>query len=102
MANELVRDRRPESKGVSRCTRYPFRSLCDGPWDDLSGREQPQAPSFMGQLALDWQLNNSVTLGIEWTTMDAYFFSDRHATQSPRRDLINAHTQWQRGPWQLQ
>ena len=70
--------------------------------DDLSGRDQPQAPSLMGQLALEWQALSSLALGIELTAMDSYYFSDRHGTRSPSRHLVNAHARWQADTWQLQ
>ena len=57
--------------------------------DDLSGREQAQAPSNNYQVGFyyevgQWQANLSVV------GQDEYFFSDRHSLQADSRDLVNA------------
>ena len=70
--------------------------------EDLSGREQPHAPSWQYRLAGDWQINTRVSLGLELTGMDSFYFSDRHDTRSPERTLLNGHIAWQHGAWQLQ
>ena len=69
--------------------------------EDFSGRQQPQAPDVMGQLAVQWQATTNLDLGAEFTGMDSYFFSDRHDTRSPSRQLINAHIGWQQVNWRL-
>ena len=69
--------------------------------ENLSGRDQPQAPSYTAQLAFDWQVTERLNAGLEWTAMDSYFFSDRHDTRSPSRRLINAHLGWQHGDWSV-
>ena len=68
---------------------------------DLSGRSQPQAPEWMGSLGLRWQINESWLANAEWTGMDSYFFSDRHDTRSPSRQLLNGRLEWRRGVWHI-
>lgn len=69
--------------------------------EDLSGRDQPQAPSYQYQLGLNWQATEHWSAGIELTGMDSYYFSDRHDARSPQRDLVNAHIQYQMTNWSL-
>jgi outer membrane receptor protein involved in Fe transport len=57
--------------------------------DDLSGRDQAQAPSNSYQVGFyyeagNWQANLSVV------GQDKYFFSDRHNLEADSRDLVNA------------
>lgn len=70
--------------------------------EDVSGREQPHAPSWQYQLAGDWEIGSGLSLGLELTGMDSFYFSDRHDTRSPRRTLLNGYISWQQGAWQLQ
>jgi len=70
--------------------------------EDLSGREQPHAPSWQYRVAGDWDINARLSLGLELTAMDSFYFSDRHETRSPERTLLNGHITWQQGAWQLQ
>ncbi|EED36906.1 TonB-dependent receptor [Luminiphilus syltensis NOR5-1B] len=65
--------------------------------EDLSGRDQPQAPSYQYRLAADWRATNTLSLGLELTGMDDYLFSDRHEVRSEERLLLNGHIGWQRG-----
>ncbi len=67
--------------------------------DDLSGRDQPQAPNWQYALRGSFQLTSTLDLSVEFTGMDSYFFSDRHDTRSPERNLINASANWRQGPW---
>lgn len=66
---------------------------------DLSGRDQPQAPGFMGQLAAVWQPLATVSARLEVTAMDSYYFSDRHEARSPSRQLWNGSVEWSWGDW---
>ena len=61
---------------------------------DLSNQQQPQAPEWMGSLGALWQPTADWRLGLEWTAMDDYLFSDRHQTRSPSRQLLNGHVAW--------
>ena len=70
--------------------------------EDLSGREQPHAPSWQYRIAGDWQVDTAWSLGLEMTAMDSFYFSDRHDTRSPKRTLLNGYIRWQRDSWQLQ
>ncbi len=68
---------------------------------DLSGRAQPQAPEWMGSLGLTWQVTSQWFARADWTAMDSYFFSDRHSTLSPSRQLLNGRIEWRLGTWQI-
>lgn len=70
--------------------------------EDLNGREQPHSPNWQYRVAGEWQINAAWSLGLELTSMDGFYFSDRHDTQSPERTLLNGHISWQRDAWQLQ
>lgn len=76
-----------------------FDNYTTAPGEDLSGRDQPQAPSFMGQLAAIWQPLASLTARLEVTAMDSYYFSDRHEARSPSRQLWNGSLEWSQGSW---
>ena len=68
---------------------------------DLSGRSQPQAPEWMGSLSINWQLAEHWTASADWTAMDSYFFSDRHGTRSPSRQLLNGRLEWRIRDWRV-
>ena len=70
--------------------------------DDLSGRETPQSPQTMAQIAASYTLWQGLDVGLELTTMDGYFFSDRHDTRAPSRQLVNANLNWRAGNWSAQ
>ncbi len=70
--------------------------------DDLSGRETPQSPQTMVQLGANFVIAQGLIAGIELTTMDGYFFSDRHDTRAPSRELVNANVDWRHGNWSAQ
>jgi len=67
--------------------------------EDLSDREQPHAPDRTARIALKWQPTESLQAGIDLTSMDGFYFSDRHDTRSPSRKLVNAFLGWKQGQW---
>ena len=70
--------------------------------DDLSGRDTPQSPQTMAQLAATLVVSPALDAGVELTTMDGYFFSDRHDTRAPSRQLVNANINWRSENWSMQ
>ena len=68
--------------------------------EDLSGREQAQAPSYMYHLAAEYRKNNWY-FGISLDGKDEYFFSDRHAVKSVKYALLNANIGYETERWKL-
>ena len=55
----------------------------------------------MGSLSINWQLAEHWTASADWTAMDSYFFSDRHGTRSPSRQLLNGRLEWRIRDWRV-
>ncbi len=68
--------------------------------EDLSGRDQSQAPSYMYHMAVQYRKNNWY-FGIYVDAKDEYFFSDRHAIKSDKYALLNAHIGYETERWKL-
>ena len=62
--------------------------------EDLSGRDQSQAPSYSYQLGLHWQ-QVAWSADIFLNGKDEYFFSDRHSLKSERTNLLNANVAYE-------
>jgi outer membrane receptor protein involved in Fe transport len=62
--------------------------------EDLSGRDQPQAPNWQYALSARYQFTTNIAAFVEATGSDSYFFSDRHSLRSPERHLLNANIEW--------
>lgn len=58
--------------------------------EDLSGRDQSQAPTYTYQLGLNWQ-QSVWSAGVNLNGKDEYFFSDRHDLKSEKFNLLNAN-----------
>jgi len=71
--------------------------------DDLSGRDQPQAPDWQYSAGITWQASALASLQLEVAGSDSYFFSDRHDVRAPETHQLNASLsgQWQRWRWTL-
>lgn len=66
--------------------------------DDLSGREQAQAPSWMFSLAANYTYGNwSASVSVDGK--DDFFFSDRHSLRSTGSTLVNANVSYQGNNW---
>ena len=65
----------------------------------LSGRDQPQAPSWQYRLNATWKLTSRLTGSLESTVRDTFYLSDRHNFRSPRAELINANLMWEGSSW---
>ncbi|MDA8657061.1 TonB-dependent receptor [Luminiphilus sp.] len=68
---------------------------------DLSGRDQPQAPSWQYRLGATLALTPALNASLEVTGRDSFFLSDRHNVKSPTAELINVALAWTDGPWSL-
>ena len=68
---------------------------------DLSGRDQPQAPSWQYRLGATLALTPALNASLEITGRDSFFLSDRHNVKSPTAELINVALAWTDGPWSL-
>jgi outer membrane receptor protein involved in Fe transport len=68
--------------------------------EDLSGRDQAQAPAWMYHLAADYQFDNwYIQLSVDGK--DEYYFSDRHAVQSDSYVLLNANAGYETDKWKI-
>ena len=68
---------------------------------NLSGRDQPQAPSWQYWVKAAWALSESLQLTLEATGRDDFYLSDRHEIKAPKAELVNASLAWNSGPWSL-
>ncbi len=68
--------------------------------EDLSGRDQAQAPAFMYHLTAAFERHGWFAQ-FSVDGKDSYFFSDRHAVKSTRFALLNARVGYTSGKWKL-
>ena len=68
--------------------------------ENLSGRDQAQAPSYMYHLAAEYRRSNWY-FQISLDGKDEYFFSDRHAVKSDKYALLNANIGYETERWKL-
>jgi len=68
--------------------------------EDLSGRDQAQAPSYMYHVAAGYRKSNW-HFQISLDGKDEYFFSDRHAVKSDKYALLNANIGYETGRWKI-
>ncbi|MBZ9611518.1 TonB-dependent receptor [Rheinheimera maricola] len=69
--------------------------------DNLSGREQAQAPRFQYSVASDWYITDALTFNLSLQGKDAFFYSDGHNARSKRYELLNARISYQLANWEL-
>ena len=67
--------------------------------EDLSGRDQPQAPSWQYLIAASWRPSGLFSARVEMVGHDAYFFSDRHDVRSVETHQLNASVSGEWGQW---
>ena len=67
--------------------------------EDLSGRDQPQAPSWQYLIAASWRSSALFSTRLEVVGHDAYFFSDRHDVRSVETHQLNASVSGEWGQW---
>ncbi len=68
--------------------------------EDLSGRDQAQAPSYMYNLAADYRIHNWF-FQVSVDGKDDYYFSDRHAVKSDPYALLNANLGYEAESWKI-
>lgn len=68
--------------------------------EDLSGRDQAQAPSYMFNIALNYE-RGPWFAGVSADGKDEFYFSDRHDLQSDSYVLYNASVGYQAAQWRV-
>ncbi|MEO2173849.1 MAG: TonB-dependent receptor [bacterium] len=68
--------------------------------EDLSGRDQAHAPSYMFHVAADYSRNNWF-FHASIDAKDEFYFSDRHTTMSDSFSLLNAQVGYETERWRL-
>jgi outer membrane receptor protein involved in Fe transport len=68
--------------------------------EDLSGRDQAQAPKYTYHLALDYQISHW-SFQVSLDGKDEFFFSDRHAVMSDSYALLNANFSYSGDAWKI-
>ncbi len=80
-------------------TEYEDYINADG--EDLSGREQAQAPNYQYALGGRYTFDNGVYLQAGLEGKDGFYFSDRHDTRVDAYDLLNARVGFSNETWEL-
>ena len=70
--------------------RTEFEDYINGAGDNLSGRDQAQAPAYQFHLGADYQFKQGWYARLEFEGRDEYFFSDSHDAMSDAYTLVNA------------
>ena len=78
-------------------TEYEDYINADG--DDLSGREQAQAPNYQYALGGRYSFENGFYLQAGLEGKDAFYFSDRHDASADAYDLLNARVGFSSDHW---
>jgi len=68
--------------------------------EDLSGRDQAHAPSYMFHVAADYSSNNWF-FNVSIDAKDEFYFSNRHTTMSDSYSLLNAQVGYETERWRL-
>ena len=69
--------------------------------EDLSGRDQAQAPSYQYSVGARYDFPLDIFLRLEVEGKDQFYFSDGHAEQSDDYDLLNASLGWTGDAWRV-
>ncbi|MEM0955303.1 MAG: TonB-dependent receptor [Pseudomonadota bacterium] len=78
-----------------------FQDYINVDGEDLSGREQAQAPSYQFALGGRLDFGAGFYLRVDLEGKDAFFFSDRHDAQSDSYELLHARLGYVRNRWSL-
>ena len=81
-----------------------FERYIDSDGNDLSGRDQAQAPNYQYAVGGHYDIGNGFYLRLDVEGRDSAYFSDRHDLKSPSYDLLNmrlgyAAQQWSVALW---
>lgn len=77
-----------------------FDSFINSENEDLSGRKQAHAPSYMAHLAADYSLG-AWSLSVSLDAKDDFYFSDSHNVQSDPYELLNMNLSYSSESWSL-
>jgi|TARA_B110000459_G_scaffold193877_1_gene232655 outer membrane receptor protein involved in Fe transport len=77
-----------------------FDSFINSENEDLSGRDQAHAPSYMAHLAADYSLG-AWSLSVSLDAKDNFYFSDSHNVQSDPYELLNMNLSYSSESWSL-
>ena len=69
--------------------------------DDLSGREQAQAPSYQFSFGGRYDFSSGLYLRLELEGKDEFYFSNRHDTQADSYELLNGRIGYARDSWSI-
>jgi iron complex outermembrane receptor protein len=69
--------------------------------DDLTGREQAQAPAYQYTLGARYNFSAGLYLQADVEGKDAFYFSDRHSARASAYDLLNASIGYRASNWSL-
>ena len=67
--------------------------------DDLSGRDQAQAPAYQYAIGGRFELGRGFYGRLDLEGKDDYYFSDRHQVKAPSYDLVHARLGYQTQSW---
>ncbi len=81
-----------------------YENYTDAQGNDLSGREQAQAPRYQYALGGHYDIGSGFYLRMDVEGKDNYYFSDRHRVKSPSYNLLNlrlgyVHENWSVALW---
>jgi len=77
-----------------------FDSFINEFGEDLSGRDQAQAPKYTYNLTVDYQMKHWF-LQVSLDGKDEFFFSDRHSVKSESYALLNANIGYSGDNWSI-
>ncbi|AWL12518.1 Vitamin B12 transporter BtuB [Saliniradius amylolyticus] len=69
--------------------------------DFVEEREQAQSPSYMFNLALNWDISDRLRWHVEVDGKDEFYFSDGHNEQSGAYELVHASLSYHLAHWTL-
>jgi len=67
--------------------------------EDLSGRDQAQAPAYQYAIGGRWDFGNGFYTRLDLEGKDDYYFSDRHEVKAPRYELLHARLGYSAQEW---
>tara|TARA_R110001592_G_scaffold363371_1_gene685623 strand:+ start:239157 stop:241262 length:2106 start_codon:yes stop_codon:yes gene_type:complete len=78
-----------------------FDEYIDADGNDLSGREQAQAPKYQYAVGGHYDFGAGFYLRLDVEGRDSAYFSDRHDLKSPSYDLLNARVGYSNEQWSI-
>ena len=68
---------------------------------NLSGRDQAHAPNYQIHLGMQYQNSNGFFAGVEFNTVDDFFYSNSHNEKSNSYQLVNARIGYEKNNWSV-